>query len=122
MDIHQKISIGIFGSLLLGTLAMYGAGWLSSSALKSDALWDTSNPCSWASMTEYAKTYPSDKEKMIEIQRFIGRNCSWDIAEAKKSYCDARAKQLETYSALVKKYETCLNTVPTQQVKTEATR
>lgn len=71
-------------------------------------------------MTDYAKTYPSDKEKMIEIQRFVGRNCLRDVAESKKSYCEARSKQLETYSTLVKRYETCLNPSPATTAKTQA--
>jgi hypothetical protein len=41
------------------------------------------------------------------------------VAEAKKAYCDARTKQLETYSALVKKYETCLNPAPASPAKVD---
>lgn len=111
MDVHQKISIGIFGSLLLGTMAMYSSGGLSSSVLTSNALNAGSDPCVGTFVKDYAKTYPDDKSKMIEIQRFLGRNCTKDVVEAKKSYCEARTKQLETYSALVQKYEQCTNTL-----------
>ena len=73
-------------------------------------------------MAEYAKVYQSDKESMIERQKFIGRNCGKNVVEARQSYCDAYAKQLETYSALVKRYEACLSPAPTTTSETATTK
>ena len=74
MDAHQKISIGIFGALLLGTMAMYSTGSLSSSAINTSIV-DTGNPCQEVYMKEYAKQYDADKQTLKELQQFIGRNC-----------------------------------------------
>jgi hypothetical protein len=101
---------------------MYSSGSLSSSVLKSDALQNGANPCSESYMTAYAKIYPEDKARILERQRFIGRDCGAGVVEAKKSYCDAYAKQLETYTALVKKYETCLKDVPAPVSTKEVTQ
>jgi|GEM_PF-3742942 len=74
MDTHQKISVGIFGALLLGTMAMYSTGSLSSSAINPGAI-DASNLCPAVFMRDYEKTYAGDKAKIIELQQFVGRNC-----------------------------------------------
>ncbi len=74
MDTHQKISIGIFGALLLGTMAMYSTGNLGSSAINTDIV-DSENPCPEAFLKNYAGTYESDKAKIAELQQFVGRNC-----------------------------------------------
>jgi len=108
MDTHQKISIGIFGALLLGTMAMYSTGNLSSSALNTTVT-DTGNPCPEAFLENYAKIYESDKTKIAELKDFLRKDCRGEVVEAKKSYCDARTKQVVTYSNQVKKYEQCMS-------------
>ncbi len=107
MDIHQKISIGIFGALLLGTMAMFSTGGLSSSAINTNTLSNTDDPCAGTFIKDYANSYLSDKAKVRELQQFVGRNCRGEVVESKKSYCDARTKQIETYTNLIKKYEQC---------------
>jgi hypothetical protein len=62
-------------------------------------------------LKNYAGTYESDKAKITELQQFVGRTCRWDVVESKKSYCEARTKQIETYSKIVKKYEQCIDTL-----------
>jgi hypothetical protein len=74
MDVHQKISVGIFGALLLGTMAMYSTGGLSSDALNANVI-DIDTPCSETFMKQYADKYAADKAKIIEFQQFVGRNC-----------------------------------------------
>jgi hypothetical protein len=74
MDTHQKISIGIFGALLLGTMAMYSTGNLGSSALNTD-ITDGEDACSESFLKDYAGQYESDKAKIAELQQFVGRNC-----------------------------------------------
>ncbi len=113
MDAHQKISIGIFGALLLGTMAMYSTGSLSSSALNASVV-DTTSPCAETFMREYADTYTTDKAKIIELQQFVGRNCRGDVVESKQSYCDAKKKQITTYSGQIKRYEQCINSSTTE--------
>lgn len=108
MDAHQKISIGIFGALLLGTMAMYSTGSISSNALNANVI-DATSPCAETYMRGYSNTYATDKAKIAELQQFVGRNCSGDIIESKKSYCDARKKQIVTYMNQVKKYEQCIS-------------
>ena len=113
MDAHQKISIGIFGALLLGTMAVYTTGGLSSSALNSDTLVNTDSLCPDTYMRDYAETYPLDKAKIVELQQFITQNCTGKILESKKMYCEARAKQIDTYSKSVERYEKCTDTSDT---------
>ena len=113
MDAHQKISIGIFGALLLGTMAVYTTGGLSSSALNSDALVNTDSLCPDTYMRDYAETYPLDKAKIVELQDFVDQNCTGEVLESKKMYCEARAKQIKTYSKSVERYDTCIGTSDT---------
>lgn len=116
MDTHQKISIGIFGALLIWTMAMFSTGGLSSSVLNT-AVPNDNNLCADSYMNKYAGTYESDKAKVIELQQFVGRNCTWEVVESKKSYCEARKKQIITYSNQVKRYEQCLKSTTTAVVK-----
>lgn len=74
MDLHQKISIGIFGALLLGTLAMYSTGSLSSSVINTDTVGGATD-CTDAYMKSYATQYTTDQETLKELQQFVGRNC-----------------------------------------------
>ncbi len=74
MDLHQKISIGVFGALLLGTLAMYSTGSLSSSVINTGTTGETVE-CADVYMKTYADQYTSDKETLKELQQFVGRNC-----------------------------------------------
>jgi hypothetical protein len=74
MDTHQKISIGIFGTLLLGTMAMYSTGNLSSSVIGTDLV-NGEQLCPDAFLKNYAGTYESDKAKITELQQFVGRTC-----------------------------------------------
>lgn len=116
MDIHQKVSISIFGALLLGTMAMFSTGSLSSSALNTANLDNTTDPCTEKFVEDYSDSYTSDKAKIIELQQFVGRNCRGEIVESKKSYCEARTKQIETYTNLVEKYEQCVDPATTSKM------
>lgn len=108
MDIHQKISIGIFGTLLLGTMALYSTGGLTSNVLNSDNV-ATEDLCSDTFIKKYADVYESDKKTLANYREFIYKNCRGEVVESKKSYCDARKKQVTTYSKQVKRYEDCMS-------------
>ncbi|MEI6711753.1 MAG: hypothetical protein WCK88_06305 [bacterium] len=97
-------------------MAMFSTGSLSSSVLNPGSVNNT-NLCADSFMKEYVGTYESDKAKIIELQQFVGRNCRGEVVTSKKSYCEARAKQIETYSSLVKRYEQCRDSVPTTEKK-----
>ncbi len=92
---------------------MYSTGSLSSSAINNTGATET-DTCSDAFMKQYAVSYDSDRETLKELQQFVGRNCRGDVVESKQSYCEAKKKQIVTYTKQIQKYEKCLQPTETK--------